>query len=105
MKSALTLSLLGLALAASPPALAAGSSTGDKAQTTRMSECSAQAKEKGLKGEARKEHMSQCLRTPGTQAAAKECGANAAEKGLKGERRKEFVAECVKAKANAGKMS
>lgn len=85
------------------PALAAESS-GNKAQTTRMSQCSSEAKEKGLKGDARKEHMSQCLRSPVSQAAAKECNASAAEKGLKGERRKEFVTDCVKSKAPAGNM-
>ena len=77
-------------------------SGGNKAQTTRMSQCSAEAKEKGLKGDARKEHMSQCLRNPGAQTAAKECNSAATEKGLKGERRKEFVDGCIKTKsANA----
>jgi hypothetical protein len=86
------------------PALAADSG-GKKSQTTRMSQCSTEAKEKGLKGDARKEHMSQCLRSSTSQIAKKECTTNATEKGLKGERRKEFVTECVKNKAstdNAG---
>jgi hypothetical protein len=90
-----------LVLAASEPVLAADSG-GNKAQTTRMSQCSAEAKEKGLKGDARKEHMSQCLRNPGAQAAAKECNGAAAEQGLKGERRKEFVDGCIKAKGSGG---
>ena len=76
----------------------AADSGGNKAQTTRMSQCSAEAKEKGLKGDARKEHMSQCLRSPGAQTAAKECNSAATEKGLKGERRKEFVDGCIKTK-------
>jgi hypothetical protein len=76
----------------------AADSGGNKAQTTRMSQCSAEAKEKGLKGDARKEHMSQCLRNPGAQTAAKECNSAANEKGLKGERRKEFVDGCIKTK-------
>ena len=104
MKQSLTSTLLGLIFVAAMPTFAAESGAGNKAQTSRMSECSAQAQEKGLKGEARKEHMSQCLRNPGTQAAAKECNANASEKGLKGERRKEFIADCVKSKSNAGKV-
>ena len=50
----------------------AAEGTSSKPQTTRMSQCSATAKEKGLKGDARKEHMSMCLRGPGAQTAAKE---------------------------------
>ena len=82
----------------SPTVLAAESGTGTKPQTTRMSQCSTEAKEKGLKGDARKEHMSACLRAPGAQAAAKECNASATEKGLKGSKRKEFVTDCIKSK-------
>jgi hypothetical protein len=74
----------------------------NKPQTTRMSQCSADAKGKGLKGEARKEYMSQCLRNPAARTAAKECGSAAAEKGLKGEQRKAFVNDCIKSKASAG---
>ena len=105
MKAMIALSVLSLVILSPAPAGAAESTTGsDKAQTTRMSECSTQAKEKGLKGEARKEHMSQCLRKPGAQAANKECTASATQKGLKGERRKEFVSDCVKEKTSAGRV-
>ena len=100
--SKIAVSLLALAMLSAATVHAADAGGGNKAQTTRMSQCSAEAKEKGLKGDARKEHMSQCLRNPGTQAAAKECNAAASEKGLKGERRKEFVAECVKTKGSGG---
>lgn len=82
----------------------AAESAGNKAQTSRMTQCSAEAKDKGLKGDARKEHMSQCLRSPVSQAAAKECNASATEKGLKGERRKEFIADCVKTKTPSGNV-
>lgn len=99
MNTMIAVSTLTVLLLQAVPVLAAESADGGKPQTTRMSECSAQAKEKGLKGDARKEHMSQCLRKPGAQAAAKECNASATDKGLKGERRKEFVAECVKSKS------
>jgi hypothetical protein len=99
MKPYQTLAVLVLMTAAAAPALAA---EGGKSQTSRMSQCSAEAKEKGLKGDARKEHMSQCLRNPGSQAAAKECNANAAEKGLKGQRKKEFVSDCIKGKSTTG---
>jgi len=103
MNTTILASLVTLAALHAVPAFAAESG-GSKAQTTRMSQCSSEAKEKGLKGDARKEHMSQCLRSPVSQAAAKECNASAAEKGLKGERRKEFVTDCVKSKAPAGNV-
>lgn len=93
------LMILTFALLQGPSALAAEG--GNKAQTTRMSQCSAEAKAKGMKGDERKEHMSQCLRNPGAQAAAKACNADAKEQGLKGEQRKAFVSECVKNKANS----
>ena len=80
----------------------AAEGTSNKPQTTRMSQCSSDAKEKGLKGDARKEYMSQCLRNPAARTAAKECGSAAAEKGLKGKERKAFVSDCVKSKASAG---
>lgn len=103
MKTTILASLFAFTALHTVPALAAESG-GAKAQTTRMSQCSAEAKEKGLKGDARKEHMSQCLRSPVSQAAAKECTASAAEKGLKGERRKEFVTDCVKSKTPSGNV-
>jgi len=102
MNKTILASLIAFAALQTTPLLASEASS--KAQTTRMSQCSAQAKEKGLKGDARKEHMSQCLRSPVSQAATKECSASAAEKGLKGERRKEFVTDCVKSKAAAGNV-
>jgi len=101
MKPFHTLAVFALMTMAAAPALAADSGNG-KSQTSRMSQCSTEAKEKGLKGDARKEHMSQCLRNPGSQAAAKECNTNAAEKGLKGQRKKEFVSDCVKGKSTTG---
>ena len=94
------LAAIVLVLAAAQPAPAAETG-GNKAQTTRMSQCSAEAKEKGLKGDARKEHMSTCLRGPGAQTAAKECNGAASEKGLKGERRKDFVDACIKNKGSS----
>jgi len=93
----IAIATIAVLMTAAQAALAADSG-GNKAQTTRMSQCSAEAKEKGLKGDARKEHMSQCLRNPGAQTAAKECNSAANEKGLKGERRKEFVDGCIKTK-------
>lgn len=97
MKS-VKVAVIALAVLASPAGYAAESAAG-KSQANRMSQCSAEAKERGLKGDARKEHMSVCLRNPGDQAAARQCNDRADEKGLKGERRRDFVDDCVKAKA------
>ena len=95
----ITLAVYAILLASSLGSFAA--EPGNKAQTNRMSQCSTQAKENGLKGDARKEFMSQCLRNPAAQTAAKECNSAAAEKGLKGAQRKTFVDDCVKSKAGA----
>jgi len=91
-------SLFVLALISGTNAIAAETTGGNKAQTTKMGQCHAEAKEKGLKGEARREHMSHCLRSPATRAAAKACGASATEQGLKGKPRKQFVKKCIKTK-------
>ena len=91
-------------LLASSLGAAAAESAGGKSQTNRMSQCSTQAKEQGLKGDARKEFMSQCLRNPAARTAAKECSSAAAAKGLKGTQRKAFVDDCLKSKARADTM-
>ena len=83
-------------------AIAAEAPSGNKGQTTKMSQCSADAKEKGLKGDARKDYMSQCLRSSESPATMK-CNADATEKGLTGEKRKDFLKSCTKAK-NAGSV-
>ena len=87
-------------LAASAHAIAAEAPGGNKAQTSRMSQCSADAKEKGLKGDARKDYMSQCLRSSETPASVK-CNADATEKGLTGEKRRDFLKSCTKSKDGA----
>jgi hypothetical protein len=108
LSSTKELDMKAVLIAASALLIAAGHGAfaaeekGNKPQTTRMSQCSADAKEKGLKGDARKEYMSQCLRNPQARTAAKECGSAAAEKGLKGEQRKAFVNDCVRSKEAAG---
>ena len=92
-------SLFVLALAGSANAIAAEALPGgNQAQTSRMSQCSADAKEKGLKGDARKDYMSQCLRSSESTAASKQCNTDATEKGLTGERRKDFLKTCIKSK-------
>jgi hypothetical protein len=91
-------SLFVLALVSGTNAIAADSTGGNKPQTTKMGQCSVEAKAKGLKGDARRDHMSQCLRSPATRAAAKACIADATVQGLKGKQRSKFVSTCVKTK-------
>jgi hypothetical protein len=91
-------SLFVVLAACSNAAVAAEAGSGNKAQTTRMSQCSADAKDKGLKGDARKDFMSQCLRTSGSHANTKDCDAAADEKGLRGTKRQDFVKGCMKSK-------
>lgn len=95
-------SLFVLALAAGGSAQAAEAVGAGKGQASRMSQCSADAKEKGLKGDARKEFMSQCLRSSDSQAATKECAADAAQRGLTGDKRREFLKSCVGKSKAAG---
>ena len=103
MKKLIT-SMFVLALIAGTNAIAAQTTAGNKTQTTKMGQCSVEAKQKGLKGDARGDYMSQCLRSPGSQAAAKACIADATEQGLKGKNRRKFVSKCVKTK-QASKVS
>ena len=72
--------------------------SGNKAQTNRMSQCSADAKEKGLKGDERKDYMSRCLRSSEMPTATKQCNAEASEKRLTGERRDDYLKSCVRSK-------
>ncbi len=69
-----------------------------KSQQNRMATCSADAKEKSLKGDARKQFMSECLSTKGAQTSDKSCASGATAKGLKGDARKKFVDECMRSK-------
>jgi hypothetical protein len=90
-------------------------------QQDRMKSCNAQAGEKNLAGEQRKEFMSRCLSTAASAASApapaahgaaaksgetkrtaqhakmKTCNADAKTKNLKGEPRKKFMSQCLKA--------
>ena len=92
-------------------------------QTSKMTQCNADAKAKGLKGEERKKFMKECLSAkvaePAKPAAAEKkampaahegkkltaqqekmvtCNADAKTKGLKGEARKKFMKECLSSK-------
>ena len=104
-------------------ASAADDKTAHPSQTHRMTECNAQAGEKHLTGEARREFMSECLKghatkheetsstdkdshsgtpTDGehhtTQAEKmKACNHEASAKNLHGDERKTFMSQCLKA--------
>ncbi len=99
---------LGLSLAAlaAAPAFAAGATTGTPkamtAQQSRMASCSHQSK--GMKGDAHKKFMSDCLKGKTAAAPAKmtqqekmkTCNAEAKQKALKGAARKSFMSSCLK---------
>lgn len=96
--------LAGLALAEDPPTPKKEASPAQKAHRERMSACSKDAKQQGLKSEERKSFMRQCL-SEGAAAAAPEgvskrsqssaCKKQARAKGLKNEERKAFITECM----------
>jgi hypothetical protein len=74
-------------------------SAAQAAQQQKMTDCNAQAKTKGLTGDARKTFMSQCLSAAGVpqtqQDKMKSCNKTATEKGLKGDDRKAFMSTCL----------
>ncbi len=103
-------------------ASAADEKTARPPQVQRMSECNAQAREKALAGDARKQFMSDCLKghaaTDGGEAQKpaagashdkashgrtaqgekmKSCNQEATAKNLKGDDRKDFMSHCLKA--------
>jgi len=89
-----------------------------QAQRQRMTDCSKDAKAKGLKGDDRKTYMKSCLKgeadTAGASAMSdaksakttqqekmKSCNADAKTKGLKGADRKTFMKTCLSGSASA----
>jgi hypothetical protein len=88
-------------------------SEAQKAQQEKMKFCNAEAKEKALKGDERKQFMSNCLKKAPAEATPapapevapakasqqdkmKNCNATAGSKELKGDERKAFMSECLK---------
>ena len=69
-------------------------SAAQKAQQQRMADCNKQASAKGVKGDARKDFMSSCLKDKPQDRMAK-CNKEAT--GKKGDERKKFMSECLKA--------
>lgn len=105
MKKLIALACLGFAVVASPAFAGA--------QQDKMKGCNAESKAGDLKGDARKEFMSKCLKkdyvlkadaaAPAAAAAGgksqdrmKTCNADAKDKALKGDERKAFMKECLK---------
>lgn len=72
-------------------------------QTDKMKSCNATAKEQTLKGDARRDFMSQCLSSKpepdrlAKREKVKSCTVDAKEKSLKGDERKKFISECAAA--------
>ena len=85
--------LLGMALAAAP---AYAQEKKPTPQQERMADCNKQAAAKGMKGDARKDFMSGCLKDKPQDRMAK-CNKEAGSKALKVEERKKFMSECLKA--------
>lgn len=102
--SILALGLVLGAMAAAPAFAAGTQATTHKTltpQQQKMAACSHQSK--GMKGEAHKKFMSDCLHgksaAPGMtsqQEKMKTCNADAKAKGLKGAARKSFMSSCLK---------
>lgn len=73
-------------------------------QTDKMKSCNADAKDKALKGDARRDFMSGCLSSKpadpdqlAKREKTKACTADAKEKSLKGDERKKFISDCATA--------
>jgi len=73
------------------------------AQQEKMKTCNADANAKGLKGDARKSFMSDCLKakpaaaTNKQQEKMKACNTQATAQQLKGQDRQKFMSSCLKA--------
>jgi len=103
--------LIALSLALAASGAYAKDEKAPTAQQTRMAECNKEAKDKDMKGDARKAFMKGCL--SGKPAEAKEakkeltpqqqkmqnCNKEAKAKDMKGDARKKFMSECLKGDA------
>jgi len=85
----------------------AGTARALNAQQEKMKDCNAQASQKGLKGDQRKEFMSTCLgagaqpqtkQLTAQQQKMKDCNAQAGKQQLTGDKRKQFMSSCLSAK-------
>ena len=69
-------------------------------QQQKMKDCNVQAGQKQLKGDARKQFMSECLGADHSKVASqqqkmKDCNADASKQSLKGDARKQFMSSCL----------
>jgi len=74
------------------------------AQQERMKSCNAEARDKHMKGEERRDFMSHCLKgesgereRTAQQEKMVSCNRDASAKGLKGDQRRGFMRECLSA--------
>ena len=73
------------------------------AQQQKMKDCNRTASEQQMKGDQRREFMSQCLRKDGgeqltaQQERMKTCNRQASDKDLKGDQRRAFMSDCLRA--------
>lgn len=77
----------------------------DTAQQNRMKSCNAEAGEKSLAGDARKDFMKTCLagatdKKMAQQQRMKDCNTEASAKTLKGDARRAFMKTCLSGKTN-----
>lgn len=99
--AAVRAALFATLFAAGHVVAAEGDKPAPKPQAQKMSACSTQAKDQGLRGDERKSFMSQCLRTKRSQTAMQECSTVAKDKGMRGNDRKGYMRDCLKAKGPA----
>jgi len=83
----------------------AGTALALTAQQEKMKDCNAQASEKQLKGDARKQFMSTCLgaakqapQLTAQQQKMKTCNQQAGAQHLTGDQRKQFMSTCLSGK-------
>lgn len=71
-------------------------------QQNKMAACNKEATAKSLKGDERKQFMSECLKADAKPAPLTQqqkmtvCNKDASAKALKGDERKQFMSECLK---------
>lgn len=107
MRRSIWLTVLGAILAS---AIMVQPATAENSQQTKMTNCNAEAKTKGLAGADRKAFMKTCLSADSggdskplnsQQQKMKDCNADAKAKKLMGDERKKFMSECLKGSAAA----
>jgi len=95
--------ILIAALLAAPLCALAADEKSMTPQQSKMGACNKDASAKELKGDARKQFMSECLSAGKKQAKLtqqekmKGCNKQAGDKALKGDDRKKFMSDCLKA--------